>query len=303
MDTRIVKDLTFFRECVKVVIINLSAVENAPAKSWGFLFSQTLQLYAERERLKRVVAISDLHVGHVVGLTHPDFQSDTRYRNVQSKLWNYYATVLDSLQPIDILFVCGDAIDGQSKRSGMTECFIPDIDDQIYAAAKAIKYARAGKIVMVHGTPYHVARDDGSDAERAIAEMVGADIEGHAYVDVDGVLFDLKHKVGSASNPVGRHTSVARENLWSRLWQDYGMPRGKNTVILRGHVHYHNYCGGPGWLGMTLPALQGTGSKFGVRQCSGICDYGLVSFDVDQGGYTWTPHLCELRKSNQVIKC
>lgn len=251
----------------------------------------------------RVVAISDLHVGHVVGLTHPGLQTDTRYKSVQKKLWEYFDSTIKQLGEIDLLLVCGDAIDGQSKRSGMVECFIPDIDDQIYHAAEIIKGVGAKKIVMVHGTPYHVARDDGSDAERAIAEIVGADIEGHAYVECDGVLFDIKHKVGSSGIPHGRHTAIAKENLWSRLWEDKGMPRGDNTILLRGHVHYHNYCGGNGWLGMTLPALQGMGSKYGVRQCSGTVDFGLVHFDIEGGRYSWQSHILEIRKPNQVIKC
>lgn len=71
-------------------------------------------------------------------------------------------------------------------------------------------------------------------------------------------------------------------------------------MFLRGHVHYFNYCGGSSggrhWLAVTVPALQGPGSKYGVRQCSGTVDFGLIHFDVDDhGGYQWTSHLIPFR--------
>ena len=51
-------------------------------------------------------------------------------------------------------------------------------------------------------------------------------------------------------------------------------------VIIRSHVHYHNFCGGSDWLAMTTPALQGYGSKYGARRCTGLVDVGMVHFDI-----------------------
>ena len=112
-------------------------------------------------------------------------------------------------------------------------------------------------------------------------------IGSHEWVSVNGCVFDLKHKVGGSAIPHGRHTAIARDRMWNLLWAEKGLTP-KAHVILRGHVHYHNYCGGPGWVAMTLPALQGMGSKFGARQCSGLVDWGVVIFDVDDdGSFDW----------------
>ena len=76
----------------------------------------------------------------------------------------------------------------------------------------------------------------------------------------------------------------------------YYLLGGGYSMILRGHVHYLNFCGGPGWLAMTLPALQMKGSKYGVRQCSGVVDFGFTVFDVGEDGrYTWWPELADIK--------
>lgn len=253
--------------------------------------------------MKRVVAISDLHCGHVAGLTPPGYQISAARsktaRAVQFELWKFFSRTMENLQPIHALLCLGDCIDGKGLRSGGTEQLTLDIGEQCQMAVAAISEARAPKIVMVHGTPYHVG-PDGDDYERYIADEVGATIGGHEWAECHGIVFDLKHKVGSSSIDHGRHTALAREKTWNELWSNRnGAPRA--DILLRGHVHYFRYCGGPGWLGMTMPALQGFGSKYGVRQCSGIVDVGLVSFDIyPDGRYTWQAHLLPVRAARPV---
>lgn len=252
--------------------------------------------------MKRIVVISDLHAGHMVGLTPPQWQFPLNTGNprrdavavIQRACWDFYARVLNTLQPIDTLFVLGDCVDGRGGRSGGTELVTTSLLDQADMAEEAIQRARARHTRMVYGTPYHVS-PDGDDVESVIAAKVGAEITGHDWVDVNGCIFDLKHKVGGSQVPHGRHTAIARERLWNAMWAEAeGAPRA--SVFLRGHVHYFNHCGGASggrhWLAITAPALQGPGSKYGVRQCSGTVDYGLMHFDVDEnGGYKWQAHL------------
>jgi len=59
-------------------------------------------------------------------------------------------------------------------------------------------------------------------------------------------------------------------------------------IILRSHVHYHNYAGGPGWVAMTTPALQNYGSKYGARKMSGQVDIGFVVLTIqDKDNFSW----------------
>ena len=248
--------------------------------------------------MKRVVVISDLHCGHRAGLTPPGWQyqensSDKErhdFGSAQKKLWDFYAETIDSLKPIDILVCNGDAIDGKGERSGSTEQLESDRYKQVEIAAHCINYADAKAKVIIYGTPYHVGKEE--DFEKILGDTVNANkVGGHEWLDVNGIIFDFKHFISSSAIPHGRYTSIARDALWNKIWAaDESQPNA--DIVIRSHVHYHRYAGEPGCLMMTTPALQGFGSKFGVRMCSGRVDIGLLHFDVkDNGVYGWKTHL------------
>jgi len=248
--------------------------------------------------LKRVVVISDLHCGHRAGLTPPGWQYQENsedqeriyFSMAQRNLWDFYTETIDRLKPIDILVCNGDAVDGKGERSGGTEQLEADRYKQVEMAAQCINYADAKAKIIIYGTGYHVGKEE--DFEKILGNSVNAyKVGGHEWIDVNGVIFDFKHFVSSSTIPHGRYTSMARDALWNKIWAaDESQPNA--DVIIRSHVHYHRYAGEPGSLMMTTPALQGFGSKFGVRMCSGRVDIGLVNFDVkDNGEYEWQSHL------------
>lgn len=254
--------------------------------------------------MKRVVIISDLHCGHMVGLTPPDYQTTSgslvKFGDMQKAVYDFYLVTLKALQPINILIVNGDCIDGKGERSGGTEIIEPDRTVQCDMAVRCIEAVRAKNIIVVAGTPYHAGVTE--DFERSIADAVGAHFGGHEWVDVNGTIIDVKHKIGSSTIPHGRSTAINRDRLWNQLWSiDDSQPLA--DIIIRSHVHYHTYSGDADVLAMTTPALQGYGSKYGVRQCSGRVDIGLVHIDIDsKGGYTWQAHLMrsELQKARAL---
>ena len=54
---------------------------------------------------------------------------------------------------------------------------------------------------------------------------------------------------------------------------------------------------------MTLPALQGLGSKYGARQCSGVVDFGFVWMEINKGKIiNWDAEIIELEShKNEVL--
>lgn len=233
---------------------------------------------------KRVVVIADKHCGHLVGLTPPEYQKpfESKWGYIQYQLWNAYVKAIELLKPIDVLLVNGDNIEGKGPRSGSTELVTSDRNTQTEMAARCILEAEADEIVMTYGTPYHVGAKE--DWEKQVADKVKAKkIGGQEWVDVNGVIFDLKHHVGSSTIPHGTFTPVAKENLWNSIWA-YHNEQPKSHIIIRSHVHNFGYCGEESWLGITTPALQGLGTKFGARICSRHVDFGLIYFDVPEYG-------------------
>jgi hypothetical protein len=245
---------------------------------------------------KRVVVLSDLHCGHIVGLTPPKYNPTYEDNPVLQKLsearaayWKFYADTIKVLQPIDILIINGDAIDGKGTKSGATELITADEIEQCYMATTAIEECHASAAYMTYGTPYHTG--DLRDFEDVIAKNIKAvKIGSHDWLDVNGLVFDYRHFANGSVIPHGRHTAIARDRLWNVLWSDEGYPRA--DIIIRSHIHYHAFCGGRGWLAMTTPALQGIGTKFGARRMSGTVDFGLISFDVEgKDSYTWRSYI------------
>lgn len=246
-------------------------------------------------RQKRVVILSDLHSGHEYGLCPPSYQrsSSIKTGRFERALWAFFTKAIDVLKPIDILDVNGDCIEGKGESSGGVELITPDRHEQAQMAAEVINYCEAPRVRIQYGTRRHVGREE--DFESVIIDKLktkDAKIQGHAFFRVNGCGVDFKHKVPSSSTPQGRHTAIAREHLWNVMWAEHQrQPRA--DILIRSHVHYYDFCGGPDWLGITTPALT-YNSSYGIRECSGVVDVGLIVFDFDEkGGYTWRPILAD----------
>ena len=251
------------------------------------IMPDTIRTYLKTGKV--VMICSDYHCGHVSGLTPPKWRPYTpaweSFYAQWDEVWQEYKRWCDKISP-DILIDVGDALDGKGFRSGGSEQIATTYKTQAEMAADCIMETNAKQIIMVYGTPYHTGQDE--DFEDMIVDRLpGCEVKigGHEFPKINGVQFDIKHKIGSSSIPHGRTTAINKSKLWNLLWncKKNGQPNAQ--VILRGHVHYHAYTGGEGWLGMTCPALQGWGSKFGVRQCEGIVDTGIVWAKIYQDSY------------------
>ncbi len=237
---------------------------------------------------KRVVAMADTHCGHTAGLTPPPWHNSAplseRDLIQRAEMWQWYVDTLADLKPIDVLFFLGDAVDGKGERSGGTEQITTDRIVQAEMAAKCIEEVGAKETVMLYGTPYHTGVDE--DWEQVVAKELGVEIHGWFSAEINGVKFDLLHKLGGSKIPYLRYTAVAREMALNVDWAK-DLLRPLANFVLRAHVHYCRWAGEPGHEGIILPALQGYGSKYGIRQCGGRIDIGLCYFDISKEERTW----------------
>jgi len=262
----------------------------------------------KKRNFKRFVIGSDMHCGHRVGLTPPFWQSATRgnkYHRIQVELWDEFTSIIDYLKPIDILAMNGDCIDGRGDRSGGTELIVLDRRDQIKMAAAAINYCGADKVVITRGTPYHVGKKE--EWENDLADQVKCNkIGDHEFYKVNGVIFDIKHHIGSSAIPHGQFTPVARDRLWNLIWSEYEM-QPKADILIRSHVHYFLGMMGVDYEAYVTPALQGMGSKYGAKICSGLVHWGLIWFDIydepKEFGKRWemNKHIVGIRSQRATV--
>lgn len=242
---------------------------------------------------KRILVVSDFHSGHEVGLTPPAWNPDSeadhsaKYR---SYMWTRYTEAVKELKPIDVVVANGDLIDGRGERSGSVELITVDRRSQAKMASECIKVAEAPTIIITRGTDYHVGHEE--SWEDLVADFCRdadhrVEIGDIRNLDVNGLMFNFRHHIGGSQTPIGRSTPLTREAAWNALWNvRQGFPL--SDVIVRSHVHYHTYAGGPGWLAMTTPGLQGYGTRYGERRMSGLIDFGFVYFDVtSKEDFSW----------------
>ena len=257
--------------------------------------------------MKRVLAIGDTHSGHVVGLTPPVWQYQEngeryhdKYAKIQRQMWDWFVEKVNLYKPIHRLIYNGDAIDGKGKRSGGTELLTSSMIQQGDMVDSIIQVVEPEEMAMTYGTDYHVG-SEGEDFEKLIAQRNNGEIESHLERTVEGVRIDARHFIGSSSIPHGRYTALAREDLWRLIWADRSEKFAPH-IVLRSHVHYFGFCGNEFSTMFTLPCLQGLGSKFGSRICSGSVSIGFLIIDCEDGKFTWKPEILPVKEQVSAWK-
>ena len=255
--------------------------------------------------MTRVMIIADLHCGHEVGLTPPDW--DTRpgdgygskayeFHRQRRESYKWYSDLCKVLKP-DIAIINGDAVDGKGTKSGATELLTADRNEQCDMAAACIQEMNAPRIVMSRGSPYHTGLDE--DWEDQIAKSVNAEkISNEDDIKVGNIVINYRHHASRSSIPHGRGTPLAKENLWN----DLKAQRGENPradIIIRSHTHYFAYIGEADWLAVSTPALQGYGSKYGEKIVTGTVDFGICYFDIEEDNWGWHWKIKRFRRKHK----
>jgi len=238
---------------------------------------------------KRILVLSDMHCGHAVGLTHPE--DNPKYDEVEKKilteyrdyLWDWFWGKVTSLGKIDCVVHNGDAIDGKGEKSGGTEQLEMDRNLQSGMAANILSRIRTKEIRLIYGTGYHTGTLE--DYEDVVANKLGCPKpSGTLDLEVNGKVFNFKHKVGGSQIPHGRMTAQLRDKMWATLWAKRG-EYPDCDVQVRSHNHYFKYGGDADEMVVATPSLQGYGwNKYGTRIMSGTVDYGFVYFDITSKG-------------------
>jgi len=250
---------------------------------------------APLKKTRRGILMADTHCGHRVGLTPPDWQGkniNVKWDRTQMELWGLYEKMVKKYSPIDFLLIPGDCVEGKGTRSGGTELITTDRGTQAEMAAQCIALWKCPYIVMTYGTSYHTGvSEDWEDAVARHPDVKAKKIGGEEWININGTTFNIKHYISNTSVPYTKGTPLARERIWNMIWSEHE-EAPKSDVIVRAHVHNFFYTGDNNFLGMTLPALQGLGSKFGTRIPSTHVDFGLVFVQVEKdGSFSWRPDI------------
>lgn len=251
------------------------------------------ELISNAKKRLRVLCAADFHCGHEIGLTPPQFNPSWEDQRLQrmhayrATQWEYFKQGLEDYGPFDIAILDGDLIDGRGMRIGGVEELLVDRMAQVRMATAVIEEIAAPEVYIARGTDYHVGEIE--DFEDSIANNVGAKRIGDILkIDINGLLFNVRHHIGTSQVPHTRATALLRDWLWDVVWAAQQNDFDRADVIIRAHAHYSLAIDQPGMLAMILPGLQGYGTRYGERRLSGVIHFGFVVFDI--GGkedFTW----------------
>lgn len=254
---------------------------------------------------KTIVIVSDLHCGSVYGITPPGEFKASKYRDLQEESWKEYTRLTDKWKKPDILICNGDAIEGNQPKQGGAELVNIDRSVQCDIAVEALELWKAKRIFLSYGSAYHVGVG-AEDFERGIAERLTdrgtpAMIEGHLFLNIEGLVFDIRHKVGTSSIPHGRATPLLREMMWA-LMKEANETGPKVDVIIRSHAHYYIDIRQPKRRAIITPGLQLARGRFGSRECSGEIHWGAIKLVVDKGSIIEEDvEICRLRANKPRV--
>jgi hypothetical protein len=245
--------------------------------------------------MNKVLIISDLHVGHVGGLCHPDHI----HNDNQQRAWDYFWKGILENKPFTHVIANGDLLDGKGVKNAV-EQIITDRQQQAEVCIKILKEInRVNKqpinYAFIRGTPAHVAQD-GEQWEDIVAKDFinnGSKkplIDNTLLLDIGGVQFDCRHKIGKSSVPWGRSTPIIRAAMWKAIGESLDFTVCAD-IFIRSHIHYFVFVEMMGLTMLSTPALQ-YWSGYGARECEGITDFGFLVAEIQNKKITkWIKHI------------
>jgi hypothetical protein len=198
-----------------------------------------------------LAAVSDLHSNSTIGLCPPRFKLDDGGTYEASKpqqwLWqcwlSYWQEIKDLAASLSLnvaVVVNGDSTDGDHHDT--PQIITRNLDDQLDIALEVLKPALdvADKHFIIRGTEAHSGKSGWMEERLAKETGAVANDDTHSWwhllLDLDGVVFDIKHHPESGS--MRPWTSGAESNrIAAILVYEYARSGVMPHVALRAHRH------------------------------------------------------------------
>ena len=246
---------------------------------------------AKKKKDKRVLVISDPHIGATTGLLSRNCDWDSPFhRPRRNELKTLFWDTVDSLGHIDHIISVGDTLHGPTKGKLTDEIMINEPMNQAEVVVDLFKDIGAETGLLVHGTPWHVG-DNARPIEHQIADALGYEFHKIAEQhEINNLIFHVKHKVGGSNSP--RTIGNALVNEYEAVLANharYSVPSILPHILLRGHRHVYTDRGNEQWRGFILPCLQTWGGNIAVQMTATFYPtVGLMFFDIEpDGAFDW----------------
>ncbi len=225
--------------------------------------------------MKRILFLSDLHVGSIWGLWLPQFRvTDTRtgddiewiLNKTQRNLWNHWSKkMLPSIQDIECIIIDGDVIDGLAKRSRGRGLVTPNIGWQTQCATEIIRTLPEVPTYILEGTEYHELEDGRSVEETIAASLPHATFGDELVIEECGIRIFARHHIGVSSSTWQYMTTAPAKDHMLLYLNRTSEKYGPIDIACFGHRHSFVAAEYPSGLAMVLPAWQ-TKTPYAVKK-------------------------------------
>lgn len=222
---------------------------------------------------KKVLVLSDLHCGNILGLTPPSYYNE--FSGIQEIGWKFFVDGMKKLGKVDLCVVNGDAVDGPGKKDSL--CHITtNVATQRKMAIECLRQVKTDKFIFVRGTGFHVTTDH--EIEDDIAYHFRAEIYDERKIDVNGCVLHCRHTTGKGGTAYGSVTSLQRSAV-VKLMDDVATCSTQADIYIRSHIHEAMSIERSVFTALSTPSFKFKGESFG-RKCTGFLDYGFVWIEI-----------------------
>jgi len=179
--------------------------------------------------MKKILILSDLHVGSLWGLWPPSFSTvDARtgdtlkfiQNKTQKGLWKHWEKMLREVPDPEIIILNGDLIDGLAYRDKGRGLVTPNLTWQAEACLDILKTLPKVPTYFTQGTGYHEL-DDGRPVEEHLAREMGGEFGDDLIIDECGIRMQVGHTINSSSSSwqywcYSGDTEVLTPNGWKK---------------------------------------------------------------------------------------
>ncbi len=258
---------------------------------------------------KRIVVISDLHAGSVMGLCPPTVQIEgggvyqaNKYQQWLYDCWQDMAAHIKRLGK-PILVINGDAVQGVNHKDGQLIGSELSLQVEIAHELLAPVVANCSKVYFIRGTEWH----DGKVSENVeyLAQSLGAEkkagtgqyTRSELYLSLEGHAIHFAHHIGNSSVPHYESTIPTREALihTSELVRFFGSRAPNLRMVVRSHRHRSAIVWLPPDLySVVTPAWQ-LRTSFAYKVAPAMLpEIGYVVIEKDASGLRPIPHIYPL---------
>ena len=254
---------------------------------------------------RRVVVVSDLHVGSTVGLwpgRHAIEGGGIYEANVFQqwllKCWHATVDEIQSMRPKPILVLNGEPIQGVNMRDG--QLVTPNKNIQVDAAYTLLEPAvsTARRFYQIRGTEWHdgKASEDVEQLARLLGAMPNPATGMWTWWELflkldadeeDSPVVHFAHHVGTSSVPWYEATVPLRDMLMflAELWRFFGKAAPNVRVAVRSHRHRFIHVDVPPNLHVVVTPGYQLKTAFGFKRAAAmlpIVGYVILEYDGDE---------------------